>query len=177
MTDTTRLMAAIDRLLLPFPALGSERAEELLRLYVAAAQDSDIRDIEAGVDRLLTGRHPGYDGRFAPTPPQLGNAILRCMHDRLDRENRMRAAKPRLPAPDVPKDDESRKRVLAKAAAAAEMLEEVTHAMSSSSEADRRRFAERVAARFDPDPNGYATQERLLRRWVVGDAEANEDAA
>lgn len=174
------MMAAIDRLLLPFPALGSERAEELLRLYVGAARDHDIRDVEAGVERLMTGRHPGYDGRFAATPPQMGGAILRAMDERLDRERRQRLAQPRLPPPDIKKDRASRERVLAATVDVAERLD----AISDDGEAMRRQRMkwqfEKVNERFKPDMNPWETQKRLTGQeapFEVGDADGEVDAA
>ena len=87
MDNPERVIAAINALLSPFPAgVTQGPAEEVFRRYLEAVDEFTADDIDGGVDLLMKGKLPGYNGNFAPTPPQLASAARIVRDKRLDSE-------------------------------------------------------------------------------------------
>lgn len=151
----------------------------MLRRYVEVVEGFDIELVEAGVSICLGGELPGYDGRFAPTPPMFATAC-RMAADRRQRRARIEnLSAPRLPAPLVEHTPESRQRIRAMAQQAADALAAV-NAGEAVEEAERNRERwEKVNARFQPDMAPDAVMDRLMRRrsYDIGAPESDENAA
>lgn len=148
--------------------------------YFEAVEDFEVRDIEAGRRIINAGKLPGYGGAFAPTPPQVASAVRIAMNARLDDENRYRQAHPRLPPPDVVKDEGTRLRVKALATATLASLSDAIGAESDAKRKERTERQERFDQRFEPDMSARETAKRLglpYRGYDVGDPEGDEDAA
>lgn len=169
-TDPTKTIAQINRLLSAFPATGSANPDDQLRAYFEATDEYILWDLETAVGRYLRGKVPGFDGRFAPTPPMLAGQCRRAMEERLERDRMDRLRAP-LPPPDDPPKDPRIADGLRKLAAdlGASMR-------TAEAEAERRRheLTARVNARFAPDMSPEALHRRL--GWEVGDRDG-EDAA
>lgn len=183
MDNPERVIAAINALLSPFPAgVTQGPAEEVFRRYLEAVDEFTADDIDGGVDLLMKGKLPGYNGNFAPTPPQLASAARIVRDKRLDSEALTRRYTPRLPAPDIAKTPEQRARARAK-------MEEFVRSVGGA-EAEQTAEAlaaskarwERVNARFDPPQDEASLTERLnLNRdsqgYIIGSPESDEAAA
>lgn len=179
MNTPKHILAVVNRLLSPFPAGGQGAGEDVLREYVRVAQSYTDADLTAGADLLMSGRFPGYDGRFAPSPPQFGAACRKALEDRLDAEAIDRRMRPRLAPPDVEKTDESRKRVLARTAELVEALAAQQRTEDAQVERERKARQARVNDRFAPDMSREAVSRRLYPRdpWDVGDPEGDAEVA
>lgn len=179
MNTPKHILAVVNRLLSPFPAGSQGAGEDVLREYVRVAQSYTDADLTAGADLLMSGRYPGYDGRFAPSPPQFGAACRKALEDRLDAQALERRMRPTLPPPDIEKTAESRRAVLAKTAAIVEKLAAQTRTEDAAIAKERQQRQERTNARFTPDMSREAVAQRLYPRspWTVGDPEGAEDAA
>ena len=180
MDNPERVLNAITKLLSPFPAGNTQgTADEVLRRYLDAVEEFYPFDIEDGVDLLMKAKIPGYDGRFAPTPPQLATASRVARDKRLDAMSRERRLRPALPPPDIEKTPEQRARAKAKvaefvASVSPDPQDEATIAIRNA------RWA-KVNAHFDPPQDEDSLTERLHlkrgARYSVGSPESDDAAA
>lgn len=98
MDDPAKTIAAIGRLLSPFPPPNTAGSpDDVLRRYLEAVDDALACDVDQGVTMLLQGKMPGVHLAFAPTPPQLATATRWARDERLESARRAR-----LPAPPPP---------------------------------------------------------------------------
>lgn len=169
-TDPTKTIAQISRLLSAFPPTGNPEPEETLRRYFEVLDEFSLWDIETAVDRYLRGKVPGFEGRFAPTPPMLAGQCRKALEERLVSEARRR---PRLPAPE-PEEVKDPKiaeglRQLAKDLGAQMLTDE------AKSGRKRHDLLARANAKFAPDMSPAALHRRL--GWSVGDPDGDSDAA
>jgi hypothetical protein len=95
------LPAKFQTLFATYPTNGNDLKAQI-EAYSEAIKGHDIRDIEKAISRFLRGEVDGHNPAFAPTAPQVGAAVRKAMHDRLDLE---RAQKPYLPPPTLPPPD------------------------------------------------------------------------
>jgi len=155
-------LAAINKLLSPFPqTTANGSADEVLRRYVEALTDYTLWDIETAVEAYLTGRAPGFDGRFAPTAPMLASACRRAMEERLDRENRARRMRPALPPPDVERTPASRARVKMAVNGFLKAQREITREETEMVERRRKERWNRAHVELGPDMSEDAMRRRL----------------
>lgn len=160
------------RLFSAFPPLSNPDPDETLRRYFEAIEDFPAGDLETAVTLYITGKVPGFDGRFAPTPPMLATGC-RIAAEMRQREAYLKTfSAPRLPAPVLQKTPQERQSVREKMAAAidnlaASMALQEVEAM----EASKARW-ERTNERFHPDMSDDAIMERLIRKrgyWTGND--------
>lgn len=172
-----RKLKDIQRLLSAFPPVSGEPAL-ILHNYLTAVDDFEADLVEEAVTLYIKGGVPGFDGRFAPTPPMLAGGC------RLATEKRARAAylegyrTPRLAPPDIVKTPEQR----AKAKAQVEALIQTIGAVNlheTTEETKRRRESwEKTNAMFQPPMDDRSVMERLVKpRYSVGAPESDEAAA
>lgn len=155
-----------------FPPTSGVDPAQALHNYLMVAEDYDADLVEEAVTLYVKGLMPGFDGRFAPTPPMLATGCRKAA------ENRQRAAyfaglvRPALPPPDIEKTPEQRERAKAKVAEFLASLD----APDSDVETVKRRNAQfaKTNARFMPDMSDEAVKARLMKgtRYSVGDGEA-----
>lgn len=168
-------LKAIQKLLSAFPAQAGDGAE-LLRRYLEVAEDYHADDVETSVTLYLKGAVPGFDGRFAPTPPMLANGCRQAAEMR-QREAYLKSFNaPRLAAPTVEKTAEQMERGRALMEAAVQRLTSMNESESAEAIAASKARWEKVNARFAPDMSDEAINARLMKpRWTVGNDA--EDAA
>lgn len=167
-------MKDIQRLLSAFPATSQADPTLVLHNFLMAVEDWPADIVTDAVDSFIKGGFPGFDGRFAPTPPQLGTAC-RQAQEKVNRTaylNRM--ARPALPPPDIEKTPEQRLRAKAKiaefvASVSPDPADEATIAIRNA------RWA-KVNARFDPPQDDASVMERLMG-YSVGSPESDDAAA
>lgn len=172
-------MKDIQRLLAAFPATSQADPALVLHNYLMSVEDWPADIVTDAVDQFMKGNVPGWDGRFAPTPPMLGSACRRAQ-EAVSRANYLtRISRPALPPPDITHTDEERARAKAKvaefvASVSDDPADEATIAIRNA------RWA-KVNARFDPPQDDESLAERLhLRRGVdysVGAPESDDAAA
>lgn len=173
-TDPTRTAAQITRLLSAFPPTGSTDPDETLRRYFEAIDEFTLWDIETAVDWYIKGKVPGFDGRFAPTPPMLAGQARRARDERLSVEARERRALPPPAEEEVPKDPKI-------ASGLRQLVKKLEENMLSPEASLRKRHhvMARANARFEPNMDPDAMMKRLggrPPRYEVGDPEGNTDA-
>lgn len=128
MNDKMKLAtAALNKLFSTYPQ--SQASDEAMQAYFDAIEPYDIRDIEAAVKALLTGSILDLNPAFAPSAPLVGSVVRQKMNERLEREQRDRNLRPKLPPPEIEKSPESKARVQA-------ILAKVTGNWSAGFEAD-----------------------------------------
>lgn len=145
-----------------------------MRRYLDAVEEFAPFDVEDGVDLLMKAKIPGYDGRFAPTPPQLATASRKARDKRLEDMARARRLRPALPAPPIEHTDDERERAKAKvsefvASVSPDPADEATIAIRNA------RWA-KVNARFAPPMDDHSVMERLLG-YSVGSPESDREAS
>lgn len=142
-----------------------------------AVDEIPAQDVSAAVDAFLQGKVPGFDGRFAPTAPQLAAAARRAMNERLDSEERTnRYTQPQLPPPIVQHSAEERARV--KALVDGFVAKQVADGESADEVKARKALFDATNARFYPDMTPEAMMKRLrLVPYTVGDADGDRDVA
>jgi hypothetical protein len=138
-------------------------AEQQFRNYIFAVDDYPAADVEAAVEALIKGTAPGVNPSFLPPPPAVGAECRRQLNLRLDREQRERNFRPKLPPPDIERDEVSQARVK-------ELMERTVHGLrtpdSDDPAARHKRRMEKTNAYFDEE-----------RGYSVGDRDGHEDAA
>lgn len=162
-----------------FPPLSNVDPDEALRRYFEAIEDFPAYDLETAVTLFVKGRVPGFDGRFAPTPPMLATACRQAA-DMRQRDAYLKSFnQPRLAAPDIEKTDEQRARARALMQQTVDNLSAGTALESAEALAASRARWEKVNARFQPEMTDEAIAERLLGRrpFDVGAPESDEAAA
>jgi hypothetical protein len=131
------------------------------QVYIEAVSPFTADDVEGAVQAFLTGGVPGFNAAFAPTAPQVGSVCRREMEKRLESAERSRRFMPRLPPPDIPKTDDSRKRVREAMKHAAETIGAVNlDTTEAEMAASKERWA-RVNAHFDPPQDYESLTDRL----------------
>lgn len=149
--------------------------QSMLEAYEIALDKHDERDIEDAVRRFIRGEVEGHNANFAPTAAKLGEAVRTSMIDRLDREKRF--AKPKLPPPDVVKDDASRTRVkLMVDRFVADMADTMRTPESAADHLRKAQQWDRTNARFTPDMDDDAMRRRLMP-FRAGDEDGDRDVA
>lgn len=80
--SAAEIAKAVTRMLASFPAanVSPEDAKTRLENYAAAFGATPIEAIRQAARNLLAGSVDGYDGRFAPTPPQWAKEARRVHH-------------------------------------------------------------------------------------------------
>lgn len=154
----------ISRILALWPSQAADDGEELLRAYLFVVDDYPADDVERAVDLMVKGIAPGINPGFRPKPSEVGAECRRQMNLRVDHENRLRAARPKLPPPDIVHSPESRERVKAMVAGVVAKLS--ANSLRGESEANRIAMIRRANERFDAE-----------RGYGVGDPEDHEAAA
>lgn len=154
----------------------------MFRRYLEAVDEFTADDIDGGVDLLMKGKLPGYNGNFAPTPPQLASAARIVRDKRLDSEALTRRCTPRLSAPDVAKTPEQRARARAKMEEFVRSVGGAEAEQTAESLAASKARWERVNARFYPPQDEESLTQRLnLRRdsrgFDIGSPESDDAAA
>ena len=147
-----------------FPPLSNVDPEEALRRYFEAIEDFPAYDLETAVTLFVKGRVPGFDGRFAPTPPMLATACRQAAEMRQREAYLESFNNPRLPPPDIEKTDERRHRARALMEQTVANLTAGTAVETAEAEAASKARWEKVNARFQPDQSDEAIAERLLKR-------------
>jgi hypothetical protein len=166
----------LERLFSAFPPLSNVDAEETLRRYFEAIEDFHAYDLEAAVTMYIKGAVPGFDGRFAPTPPMLANGCRQAAEMRQREAYLASFNAPRLAAPTVEKTAEQMERGRALMEAAVQRLAAMNESESAEAIAASKARWEKVNSRFHPDMSDEAIKERLMKpRWTVGNDA--EDAA
>lgn len=169
-----RKLKDIQRLLSAFPATSQADPTLVLHNFLMAVEDWPADIVTDAVDSFIKGAVPGFDGRFAPTPPQLGTACRKAQ----EKVNRVaylnRLARPALPPPDIEKTPEERERAKAKvaefvASVSDDPADEATIAIRNA------RWA-KVNARFAPPMDDHSVMERLLG-YSVGAPESDREAS
>lgn len=173
MQTPKRKIRDIQRLLSAFPPQPGD-PEQVLRNYVFAVDEWQADHVEAAVDLYLCGKVPGFDGRFAPTPPMLATGC-RIAAEAAARSRYLDSlSTPRLPSPQIVHSPEERARVrelVQGFVAAGEAHKAATEATKEHIERWNR-----VHARFDPPQDDQSLMERLLG-YSVGSPESEENAA
>lgn len=149
----------------------------MLRRYLEAVSGFAPELVEAAVSICMAGELPGFDGRFAPTPPQFATACRMAVQrqDARDRINGVGRYRYQLPEPPIEHSPASRDRVREMAARFASGQE--AH-RAEQDEAMRRHadILERTNAEFRPDMANAAVLRRLMK-YLVGSPESEENAA
>jgi hypothetical protein len=153
----------IKRLLGVYPPLNTADAEQAVRNYLLAVDDYTAADVEAAVNTFIKGTAPGVNPSFLPPPPAVGAECRRQMNLRCDREQRERNFRPKLPPPDIERDEASQARVK-------ELMERTARGLRTPDSDDpvarHKRQLDKTNARFDQE-----------RGYSVGDPDAEWDAA
>ena len=164
------------RLFSAFPPLSNVDPDETLRRYFEAVEDFNAYDLETAVTLYIKGAVPGFDGRFAPTPPMLANGCRQAAEMRQREAYLASFNASRLAAPTVEKTAEQMERGRALMEAAVQRLASMNESESAEAIAASKARWEKVNARFAPDMSDEAIKERLMKpRWTVGND--TEDAA
>jgi hypothetical protein len=168
-----RIAAAFDRLFRTYGPLGQgSTPEEITRdrierikVYFDAVALYQEQDVEAAVDAFLSGSAPGVNPNFAPPAPAVGGETRRQMNLRVDRENRERASRPKLPPPDIERSAESQQRVR-------DLMERTVNGLKAMSPDEDPQERHRKMLRRT---NEYFDGERE-RGFTVGDDDGEEAA-
>ena len=125
----------------------------MLRVYFEALVDYETRDIEAGIQNMLSGKVDGFNPSFLPPAPLVAKAIRAAMHQRLDTERRTRPALPPPERKDPTPEQKERVRVLME-----DFTRRYTSERSEAERAEQRRaLHRRTNERFDRDTATYST--------------------
>lgn len=135
--------------------------DEAMRVYFEAVSEYETQDIEAAVGNFLGGTAPGHNPAFAPPAPLVGAETRRVMNLRLDRANREKTLRPRLPPPDVKRDPASMARVAALMAQTVENLAAEKRTEDAAADKRRSEMFAKTNARFAPDMSPEAVRARL----------------
>lgn len=147
-----------------FPAQNAPDQAELLRRYLDVVEDWHADLVEEAVTLYTTGAMPGFDGRFAPTPPMLATGCRKAAENQARRKYLDGLNAPRLPAPQLQRTDESRERVREKMKAAVEAIgAQDAHVAAEDIAYSKERWA-KTNARFQPDMSDEAVMDRLVRK-------------
>ena len=164
----------VSLLLASFPNFQSGDADAALAAYAIVIGQADPRDIEPGIMLLINGELPGFDGRFAPTAPQLSRAIRLSLEKRVDAEIAARKALP-PPADDwVDDPPEVKDRNKARLDQLAVDLSATLRTEEAETDRRRQQLANKTNLRFDPsrDPSDVAKRLGIGARYYVGDPDA-----
>lgn len=151
---------AFQRLFRTYRFVDPGEADEMLRVYFEALVDYETRDIEAGIQNMLSGRVDGFNPSFLPPAPLVARSVREALNQRLDAEHRERKALS-PPANDFVQDPPE---VRAKNRA---LLDQLATDLASTMDMDRaplRDLQARTNAYFDPKPT-----------YSVGDADEEND--
>lgn len=153
-----------------------------MRRYIEVAGGFDADLVERGVDLLMNGAIPGYEGRFAPTPPQLGTACRRAAEQRAHQRYIEDFSAPRLPAPMIEKtpEQQARARALVDQFVASQNPSKLEE--RSSDQATKDRLAKHdafFASEFIPAEGVGRISKTLARKlgYEVGSPESDDAAA
>jgi len=135
--------------------------DDAMRVYFEAVSDYETQDIEAAVGNFLGGTAPGHNPSFAPPAPLVGAETRRVMNLRLDRMNRQKTLRPRLPTTDIQRSPESMARVAALMAQAIEGLAAEKRTEDAAADKRRAELFAKTNARFAPDMSHEAVRARL----------------
>lgn len=142
-----------------FPPPLTDDSEAQIGAYAVALDGHDLRDIEAGVRKLIRGEVEVHQNKaFAPTAAILGEAVRQCQIRRLEHERLVTPPK-RLPEPVI--SDEERARVKAKFD---ELREGMDDTRKPERVADDRAYWQRANDYFAPDTT---TPNVMLRRLRI----------
>lgn len=147
-----------------FPAQNAPDQAELLRRYLEVVEDWHADLVEEAVTLYITGAMPGFDGRFAPTPPMLAMGCRKAADNAARRKQLENLALPRLPSPTIEHDADSRQRVREKAQHAAEVIGAVNLVRDYEAISYAKERWEKTNARFQPDMSDEAVMDRLVRK-------------
>lgn len=155
----------------------------MLHNYLTAVDDWPADVVSDAVDNFLKGSVPNFDGRFAPTAPQLGSAC-RMAQEAITRANYLnRIRTPALPPPDIKHTPEEQDRARAKIA---EFITSQGPSIDEQRalEQDRRdKMAKHdsfFADEFIPTPGGVGRISKTLAKkmgFSVGAPESDDAAA
>lgn len=145
-------------------------ADGAARGYLLAIEDYPLGDVQAAVRLLITGQFAEHDGRYPPTPPQLGRACRHVLNRRVEAEDRDRRLHPHLPPPDVVKTAESRARVAGMVAQLVGKMAETARTEDAAAAKRRAEQQRRTDERFKPEMDPEAVKRRLHLDYTVGDA-------
>lgn len=156
--DPEAVAVAFQRLFRTYRFVEPSEADEMLRVYFEALVDYETRDIEWGIQNMLSGRVDGFNPSFLPPAPLVAKSVREAMLKRLETE-RLDRLQLSPPADDFVQDPPE---VRAKNKA---RLDDLAASLASSMQMDDtvlRGIQQRTNARFDPDALTY----------TVGDADA-----
>jgi hypothetical protein len=128
----------------------------MLRVYFEALVDYETRDIEWGIQNMLSGRVDGFNPSFLPPAPLVAKSVRDAMLKRLETERLDRLQLP-PPADDFVQDPPE---VRAKNRARLDALAASLASSMQMDDAPLRALQARTNARFDP------------RGYTVGDPDA-----
>lgn len=147
----------------------------MLRRYLEAVSGFAPELVEAAVSICMAGELPGYDGRFAPTPPQFATACRLAAERKARRDYVDGVTRRRLPPPPIERSPASRERVR-------DMVARFSQGqMASNAEADeaastRAKVMAKANEVFRPDMSADAVMRRLMG-YSLGSPESEENAA
>lgn len=163
-----------------FPAQNAPDQAELLRRYLDVAEDFAADLVEEAVTLYITGAIPGFDGRFAPTPPMLASACRKAAEHRARKRYLDGLLAPRLPAPVLQKTPEQRQSVRQQMEAAVDNLAARIALDDAEAQAAQKAMWEKTNERFRPDMSDDAVMNRLIHKrpaFTAGSPESDEAAA
>lgn len=152
------------------PPPGTDLAAQL-EAYSIALDGHDLRDIEAGVKRIIRGEYAGHNPSFAPSAATLGSVVIGSRNYRLEREAR-NVVRNQLPAPTIERSDESRARVAALMETAVSNLASELRTPDAETERRKQAFQSRVFDRFDPPQSEAEMRGRL--GFTAGDPDGED---
>ncbi len=165
----------VRRILALWPSQAADEGEELLRGYLLAVEDYPAQDVERAVDQLIKGTAPGVNPSFRPKPSETGAECRRQMDLRLRAEDLERRYRPQLPPPDIERTPESQARVRAMVAELVGRISPDAQPETEAQTADRKKWQDRMDARFAPPQDGASMRQRL--GFEVGDFDGDRDVA
>lgn len=168
-------MKQIQRLLSNFPPVAGD-IQQVVGNYLAAVDGWSYDDVTMAVDLYVKGQMPGFDGRFAPTPPMLVSGCRKAAEIKARDRYLRKVATPQLSAPDIVHTPEERARVKAKVQRFIEQQNEMAIAGDESETKRKAMGWAKVNARFNPDMSDDALMARLMG-FSVGSPESEENAA
>lgn len=142
---------AFQRLFRTYRFVEPSEADEMLRVYFEALVDYETRDIEAGIQNMLSGRVDGFNPSFLPPAPLVARSVRDALMKRLEAERLNRLQLP-PPADDFIQDPPE---VRAKNRARLDALAASLASVMDMDRAPLRALQKRTNARFDP-PLGYS---------------------
>lgn len=180
-------LKAIQRLLSGFPASQAVDQAELLRRYLEVAEDFHADDVLTSVDLYLKSQMPGFDGRYAPTPPMLAAGCRRAADIRARKAYLDGLTRPDLPAPAVERTPGAQQRVRALMGQAVASLSKSEPTDDAAAELAKRQAKQKLAKHdaffaddFVATDGGVGRISKSLARIIgyeVGDEDGDREVA